>query len=57
MLKVSPDASDAEIKAAYKQQMKLNHPDKVSHMSPEIQAYAQAWTKVIRAAYEALKKQ
>lgn len=56
VLKIEEDATDEEIRAAYKLQMKLNHPDKVSHMSPEIQAYAQAWTKVIRAAYEALKK-
>ena len=55
VLKIDFGATDDEIRAAYKQQMKLNHPDKVSHMSEEIQAYAHAQVRVIRAAYEALR--
>ncbi len=56
VLKIPFEATQDEIRAAYKLQMKLNHPDKVSHMSEEIQAYAHAQVKVIRAAYEALRK-
>lgn len=55
VLKVPFDATDEEIRAAYKKQMKLNHPDKVGHMSPEIQAYAAAQVRVIKAAFDALK--
>lgn len=54
VLKVPSTATDEEIRAAYKRQMKLHHPDKLAHMSPEIRAYAEAWTRVIRAAYTAL---
>ncbi len=54
VLKIGPNATDAEVRAAYKLAMKLNHPDKVSQMSEEIQAYAHAQVRVIRAAYEAI---
>ena len=54
VLRVAPTATDDEIRAAYKLQMKLNHPDKVAHMSEHIQAYAHAQVRVIRAAYDAI---
>ena len=56
VLKVSHSATDEEIRAAYKQAMKLNHPDKVSHMSEEIQTFANAQVRGIRAAYDAIKR-
>ena len=54
ILHIGEDASDDDVRAAYKRLMKLNHPDKVSHMSDEIQAYAHAQVRVIKAAYDAI---
>lgn len=55
VLKVARDADSEAIRAAYKEAMKRNHPDKVAHMSDEIRAYAEAQVRVIKAAYDALK--
>ncbi|MCB9689700.1 MAG: J domain-containing protein [Alphaproteobacteria bacterium] len=52
ILGVDPSISDDDLKAAYKQQMKLNHPDKVAHMSPALQKFAQEQTVAIQKAYE-----
>lgn len=54
LLGVSRDASDDEVRAAYKAQMKLNHPDKVAHLSPALQQFAQAQTIAIKKAYETI---
>jgi len=54
ILGIPDTATDAEVRAAYRRQMKLNHPDKVSHMSNDIQDYAHAKVRVIKAAYEAI---
>jgi hypothetical protein len=51
VLGVDPSASDAEVKAAYKQQVKLNHPDKVAHLSPALQEFAKAQTLAINQAF------
>lgn len=55
LLGVSPGATDDEIKAAYREQMKMNHPDKVAHLSPALQQFAQAQVLAIKGAYEAIK--
>lgn len=52
VLSVDPSATDEELKAAFKQQMKLNHPDKVAHLSPALQKFAQQRTIAIQKAYE-----
>ena len=54
ILCVHETASDDEVRRAYRNQLKLNHPDKVSHMSADIQEYANAKTRVIKAAYDAI---
>jgi len=55
VLGVEPDASDQEIKRAYKEQMKLNHPDRVAHLSPAIRKVAEEQTLAIQRAYEAIR--
>ncbi|HHO54171.1 MAG TPA: hypothetical protein ENK18_25695 [Deltaproteobacteria bacterium] len=55
LLGVSPEATDAEIKTAFWEQMKMNHPDKVAHLSPALQQFAQAQVLAIKGAYEAIK--
>ena len=52
ILGIPHDASDDDIKAAYKNHMKLNHPDKVTHMSQAIQDFAKAQVVSIKSAYD-----
>lgn len=56
VLGLSPDASDAELKEAYRRAISANHPDKVAHLSPEIQRFAEARTKAIQAAYDSIRR-
>ncbi|MBW1877156.1 MAG: J domain-containing protein [Deltaproteobacteria bacterium] len=55
VLGVSAEASDDEIRQAYREQMKLNHPDKVAHLSPAIREVAAKQTVEIQLAYEAIR--
>jgi DnaJ-domain-containing protein 1 len=52
ILGVDRNASKAEVKAAYKRQMGLHHPDKVSSLGEEIRAVANAKAKQINAAHD-----
>lgn len=52
VLGVPSTATDDEVRAAYKQALKLNHPDKVAHLSPALQQFAQQQTLAIRTAYD-----
>jgi len=56
-LGVSPDASNEDIKKAYRRLMNRNHPDKLSGSSPEpaVVAEAERRTREVRSAYEMLK--
>lgn len=54
VLGVSPSATDEEVRAAYKNALKLNHPDKVAHLSPALQRFAQQETLKVLAAWEAI---
>lgn len=56
-LGVSPDASNDDIKKAYRRLMNRNHPDKISGSNPGADALAEAErrTREVRGAYEMLK--
>jgi DnaJ-class molecular chaperone len=56
VLGVPRDCSDDELRSAYKSALKMNHPDRVAHLSPALQAFALAETQNIRTAWEALKE-
>lgn len=56
VLGVSPDATDAEIEYAYKEQIKEYHPDRVHGLGKEIRDVAQRKTQELNIAYERLKK-
>ena len=57
VLEVSPSATDAEVKRAYRKQMSQNHPDKlVSRGLPEsMLEIAKQKTQAIQAAYERIR--
>ncbi|NOZ54042.1 MAG: co-chaperone DjlA [Gammaproteobacteria bacterium] len=57
VLKTSPNASDDEIKRAYRQLRSVHHPDKLvaQNLSVEMLKVAEDKTHEIRAAYEAIK--
>lgn len=58
VLGVSPDASNAEIKKAYRRQMSQNHPDKLAAkgMPDSMREMAEEKTRKIGAAYERIRK-
>lgn len=53
---VSPTASDAEIKKAYKKLAITHHPDKVAHQGEQAQKNAAEKFKIIAGAYDAICK-
>ncbi len=57
ILEVTPDANDEEIKKAYRKMAVKYHPDKVSHLGPEIQEAAKKKFQELNAAYDAIKKE
>lgn len=56
-LGMSPDASNDEIKKAYRRLMNRNHPDKIAGSNPDAAVIAEAErrTREVRSAYEMLK--
>ncbi|MCP4299301.1 MAG: co-chaperone DjlA [Gammaproteobacteria bacterium] len=56
-LGMSPDASNDEIKKAYRRLMNKNHPDKIAGSNPDatVLAEAERRTREVRSAYEMLK--
>lgn len=56
ILGVSLDASQEEIKTAYRRMVRMYHPDKVASLAPEYRAIAEQRMKEINAAYRALTK-
>jgi len=55
-LGVGPNASLDEIARAYKEKMRLSHPDKVTHLSEELQEKAKELTLKLNEAYDLIKK-
>ena len=52
MLGIDRDATNADIKKAYRTKLAGLHPDKVARMDPEIQDLARTRTVELRGAYE-----
>jgi len=57
ILEITPDASDEEVKKAYRKMAMKYHPDKVSHLGPDIQKSAKEKFQKVAASYEDIKKQ
>lgn len=56
ILEIPPDASNEEIKKAYRRMAKKYHPDKLSQLGPEVKKAAKEKFQAIQEAYETLKK-
>ncbi len=54
ILDVPPDATDEQIRAAYRILAQLHHPDRLQQVSPAVRAYAEERLKKINAAYHEL---
>lgn len=53
ILGVRRDVTASELNARYRQLLRVNHPDKVAHLDPEIRAFATERARRIIEAYEA----
>ncbi len=57
ILEVTPEATDEEIKHAYKKLALLYHPDKVSHLGPDLVKAAEEKFKIINEAYSSIRRE
>lgn len=57
ILEITPDATDEEVKKAYKKMAVKYHPDKVVHLGEEVQKSATEKFKKVNEAFERIKKQ
>jgi DnaJ like chaperone protein len=57
ILEVSPDATNEEIKKAYRQMAIKYHPDKVQHLGEDIRQAAEQKFKMVNEAYDKIKKE
>ncbi len=57
ILEITHDATDEEVKKAYRKMAVKYHPDKVSHLGEDIQHAAKEKFQQLNAAYEQIKKQ
>ena len=57
ILGIEPSATDEEVKKAYREMAKKNHPDLVSNLGDEVREAAERKFQEINAAYETIKKQ
>ncbi|MBR0333883.1 MAG: TerB family tellurite resistance protein [Bacteroidales bacterium] len=57
ILEISPEASNEEVKKAYKKMAIKYHPDKVSHLGEDVQRQAKEKFQQLNAAYEEIKKE
>ena len=57
ILEITPDASNDEVKKAYRKMAVKYHPDKVSHLGQDIQEAAKKKFQELNAAYDAIKKE
>ena len=56
ILEVSPDATDEEVKKAYRKAAIKHHPDKVNHLGEEVRKAAEEKFAKVNEAYERIKK-
>ena len=56
VLEISPDASDDEVRKAFRRMSMKHHPDKVAHLGPEFQKTATEKFQRVNAAYAHIKK-
>ena len=54
LLGVPPDATEAQIRAAYRTLVTLFHPDRLGHLKEESRTFAENRLKALNAAYEVL---
>ena len=57
ILGIDPSATDEEVKKAYREMAKKNHPDLVSNLGEEVHQAAEKKFQEINEAYETIKKQ
>lgn len=57
ILEIAPDASDEEVKKAYRKMATKYHPDKVSYLGDEFQHAAKEKFQKVQEAYNDIKKQ
>lgn len=57
ILGIEPSATDEEVKKAYREMAKKNHPDLVSNLGEEVHHAAEKKFQEINEAYETIKKQ
>ncbi len=57
VLEISPDATDDEVRSAYRRMAMKNHPDRVATLGPDVQKAATERFRQIAEAYETIKKQ
>ena len=57
ILEISSDATDDEVKKAYRRMATKYHPDKVVHLGPDVQKAAKEKFQMLNQAYTRIKKQ
>ena len=57
ILCIEPDCSNKELKSAYRELVKLHHPDKVAHLGDEYMEKAEVIFLKIQVAYEIISKE
>jgi len=57
ILEISVDASDDEVKKAYRRMAAKYHPDKVAHLGPDVQKAAKEKFQKLNQAYSQIKNQ
>jgi len=57
ILEISPDATDIEVKKAYRKMAVKYHPDKLSHLGEDFQKAAKEKFQKVNESYETIKKE